>query len=287
MNTLAVIFGDIKLAHTIFALPYALISAHLAFDGKYDFVKLLLVLACMFFARSAAMSFNRYADSSFDAENPRTEKRSIPSGKVKKGQMLMFTIISSVLFIIAAFFLNRLCFYLSFPTVVILLSYSYSKRFTVSTHLWLGLALAIAPVGAWVAVRGSFDIGPIILSGAVLTWVAGFDVIYALQDIDFDKTKGMFSIPAKFGPSSALNVARVLHFGTILLLLIFGNYFNLGLAYWVGFGIVTLLLLVEHGMVKPDDFSKIGYAFFTINGIVSVLLLISVMIDKPYFMAKS
>ena len=283
MRALAHILGDIKLAHTIFALPYALISAHLAFDGNYEIKTLLLILGCMFFARCGAMSFNRYVDARIDSANPRTQDRSIPSGLVKQNQMLAFVIISSILFVACSFFLNLLCFILSFPALFIILFYSYSKHFTIGTHTWLGLALGIAPVGAWIAVRGAFDLGPIILSGAVILWVAGFDVIYALQDIDFDKSEGIKSIPAKYGPAGALAIARLMHTGTLMLLAAFGIYFNLGVAYWVGCGITALLLIVEHGLVKPADFSKVGYAFFTVNGIVSILLLICVLIDRPYF----
>jgi 4-hydroxybenzoate polyprenyltransferase len=284
MKALAHIFGDIRLAHTVFALPYALISAHLAFDGRYDGIKLLLILACMFFARSAAMSFNRYVDADIDAANPRTSGRSIPSGRVLRWQMLGFTIVCSILFIMCAYLLNFLCFILSFPALGIVLIYSYSKRFTIGTHLWLGLALGIAPVGAWVAIRGSFDLGPMILSAAVITWVGAFDIIYALQDVEFDRARGIISIPARMGPVLAFTAARILHLGTIILLILFGLYFILGTVYWIGVGITLLLLLVEHGLVKPTDFSKVGYAFFTVNGIVSILLLICVLVDKPYFM---
>lgn len=285
MKTLAHIFGDIKLAHTVFALPYALISAHLAFDGNYSLRTLLLILGCMFFARSAAMSFNRYVDADIDKANPRTKSRSIPAGKVNRTQMLAFTIVSSILFVGCTWLLNLRCFILSFPALFVILIYSYSKRFTIATHTWLGLALGIAPVGAWIAVRGEFDIGPILLSGAVLLWVAGFDIIYALQDIDFDRAEGINSIPAKFGPAGALITARLMHAGTILLLVAFGIYFELGIAFWVGFCMTALLLIVEHSMVKPTDFSKVGYAFFTVNGIVSILLLICLLIDQPYFVS--
>jgi len=283
MKALAHILGDIKLAHTVFALPYALISAHLAFDGKYDAVKLLLILASMFFARSGAMSFNRYVDVDIDATNPRTSGRSIPSGRVRRVEMLGFTIACSILFIACAYLLNFLCFILSFAALAIVLIYSYSKRFTIGTHLWLGLALGVAPVGAWVAIRGSFDLGPIILSAAVITWVGAFDIVYALQDIEFDRARGIISVPARMGPAIALMTARILHVGTVLLLILFGLYFTLGTVYWIGVGITVLLLLVEHGLVKPTDFSKVGYAFFTVNGIVSILLLICVLVDKPYF----
>ncbi len=285
MRTLAHIFSDIKLAHTVFALPYALISAHLAFDGNYNLIKLLLILACMFFARSAAMSFNRYTDADIDSANPRTKERSIPSGRVHRTQMLIFTIICGALFVVCAYLLNFLCFLLSFPALFVILAYSYSKRFTLGTHAWLGLALGIAPVGAWIAVRGAFDIGPIILSIAVISWVAGFDIIYALQDMEFDREKGIWSIPAKLGPSGALNLARLSHLITIAMLAAFGIYFALGIAWWTGFGITVILLLVEHGLVRPTDFSKVGYAFFTVNGAVSFLLLITVLIDKPHFIS--
>jgi 4-hydroxybenzoate polyprenyltransferase len=284
-KALPVIFGDIKLAHTIFALPFALISAHLAFDGDYNFNTFILILGCMFFARSAAMAFNRYIDADMDAENPRTQGRSIPSGKVKRTDMLQFTVIMSVIFIILAAMLNKLTFILSFPALAIILLYSYSKRFTVATHLWLGLALGIAPVGAWVAIRGSFDIGPIILSAGVICWVAAFDILYALQDLEYDKAKGIISVPARTNPSVALLVARLLHAGTVAFFTWFGVYFSMGIAYWVGICFVVVLLLVEHGMVKPTDFSKVGYAFFTVNGIVSVLLLVCVILDKPYFIS--
>lgn len=276
------IFDDIKLAHTVFALPFALASAHIAFDGQYDLRKLLLILACMFTARSAAMAFNRWLDRDIDSVNPRTKHRSIPSGIVSPQEMLIFVIINSSLFVIFTFLLNFLAFALSPIALSVILGYSYFKRFTSWSHMVLGLSLAIAPTGAWIAVRGEFDLIPILLSLAVIFWVAGFDIIYACQDVDFDEMANIYSIPRKFGIAGALAISFGCHLATIALLILFGHLANFGLIYFITVGIVTLILLIEHVIVTPSNLSMWGIAFFTLNGVVSILFFLGVVLDTVF-----
>lgn len=277
---LSSIFSDIKLAHTVFALPFALASAHIAFDGKYEIKTLLLILVCMFTARSSAMAFNRWLDRNIDSVNPRTKERSIPSGKVQPRDMLIFVIISSVCFVTASWFLNILAFALSPVALAVVLGYSYLKRFTSYSHLALGLSLAIAPVGAWIAIKGSFDILPVMLALGVVFWVAGFDIIYSCQDVEFDSTAGLHSIPKRFGINGALMISTLFHLITIGILIVFGHIANLGIVYMALLGVITLILLVEHVIVTPDKLSLVGVAFFTLNGFVSILFFLAVFLDR-------
>jgi 4-hydroxybenzoate polyprenyltransferase len=277
---LSSIFSDIKLAHTVFALPFALASAHIAFGGKYEIKTLLLILVCMFTARSSAMAFNRWLDRDIDSVNPRTKERSIPSGKVQPRDMLIFVVISSVCFVTASWFLNILTFALSPIALTVVLGYSYLKRFTSYSHLALGLSLAIAPVGAWIAIKGSFDILPVILALGVVFWVAGFDIIYSCQDVEFDSTAGLHSIPKRFGINGALMISTVFHLITIGILIVFGHLANLGIVYMGLLGVITMILLVEHVIVTPDKLSLAGVAFFTLNGFVSILFFLAVFLDR-------
>lgn len=277
---IAAVFGDIKFAHTVFALPFALLSAHLAFIsiGGYRWDILLGILVCMVTARTAAMSFNRYLDRGLDAVNPRTSGRSLPSGRARPADVLAVVIGCSIIFIAACWYLGPWPLALSVPTLAFLLSYSASKRFTVLTHLWLGVALAIAPTGAWIAVTGGWSFLPILLSSAVACWVAGFDVIYALQDTEFDREHLIFSAPATMGVANALWWARGLHFLSFLALAGFGVWAGIGWPYWTALGLVGVLLLVEHSLVRHDDFSRVGIAFFTVNGVISIMLYLSVLV---------
>jgi len=279
ISRVTAILGDIKIAHTVFALPFALASAHLAFvsTGGYRLDTLLAILVCMITARTAAMSFNRYLDRDIDTKNPRTSHRSIPSGRARPIDALIVVAVCSVIFIAACWYLGPLPLILSIPTLAFLLSYSASKRFTVLTHIWLGAALAISPVGAWIAVTGAWSWVPIPLAIAVTLWVAGFDVVYALQDIDFDMKNRIFSIPAKFGVTGALWSARIMHLLAIASLAIFGLLAKLSVVFWIALGVVFILLIIEHAIARPGDPERIGIAFFTFNGVISIVLYISVL----------
>jgi 4-hydroxybenzoate polyprenyltransferase len=275
----AAVLGDIKIAHTMFALPFALLSAHLAFVwiGGYRWDTLVAILICMVTARTAAMSFNRYLDRDLDATNPRTRARSLPSGRARPVDALAVVIGCSVIFVAACWYLGPWPLGLSVPTLAFLLTYSISKRFTVMTHLWLGAALAIAPTGAWIAVTGGWSALPLLLSFAVACWVAGFDVIYALQDVDFDRVHRVLSAPATMGIPKALWSARTLHLLSFLALASFGVWAGIGWPYWLALSLVAALLVVEHSLVRADDFSRVGIAFFTVNGVISIVLYLSVL----------
>jgi len=226
------------------------------------------------------MSFNRFLDRNSDSVNPRTQYRAIPSGRAKPVDVLIVVIFCSIVFLAACWYLGLLPFVLSFPTLAVLLGYSYAKRFTSLTHIWLGSALAIAPTGAWIAVTGEWSWLPIVLSFAVVFWVAGFDIIYSLQDIDFDRSNRIFSVPAIFGGVKGLLIARLFHVLSFGLLLIFGLLARIGLPYFIALALVAILLTVEHWLVKPNDFSKVGIAFFTLNGIISIVLYVSALISS-------
>ena len=271
----------IKFSHTIFAMPFALIGFFLA-TQKYIFewITLVYVVLCMIFARSAAMAFNRYIDRDIDRNNPRTaETREIPNGTITARNALIFVIINSLLFIGTTYLINPLCLALSPVALLVILGYSYSKRFTALCHLALGLGLALAPIGAYLAVSSEFSVIPILLSFVVLFWVSGFDIIYSLQDEKFDKKQKLHSIPVLLGKKKALNLAKFLHFVTILLLSQIGNYPEFGKFYWIGFSIFSALLVYQHTLVKHNDLSKINLAFFTTNGIASVIFGAFVLVD--------
>jgi 4-hydroxybenzoate polyprenyltransferase len=238
-----------------------------------------LVVLCMIFARSAAMAFNRYLDRRFDALNPRTAIREIPAGTVSARSALLFTIVCSILFIGCTFFINRLCFYLSPVALAVILGYSYTKRFTALCHLVLGLGLSLAPIGAYLAVTGAFALLPVLFSIAVLFWVSGFDIIYALQDEGFDRANNLRSIPARLGKRSALSVSRGLHLVSAVAVGIAGIYGQFGWLYWIGAGIFWGMLVYQQSLVKPDDLRKVNMAFMTANGIASVLFAVCVIAD--------
>ena len=266
----------IKFSHTIFALPFALIGFTLAVSQKeYAFTwdKLLFVLLCMIFARSAAMAFNRYIDRDIDTANPRTAKiREIPNGTIKERSALRFVIVNCMLFLGAAYLLNSLCFLLSPIALLVILGYSYTKRFTALCHLILGLGLSLSPIGAYLAVTAKFDILPLLFSCIVLFWVSGFDIIYALQDENFDKKLNLHSIPVLLGQEDALRFSRLMHFIAAVIILFIGiNYFTTSTLFWTATTLFIGLLINQHRLVKPNDLSKINLAFFTNNGIASVI----------------
>jgi 4-hydroxybenzoate polyprenyltransferase len=240
---------------------------------------LLLVILCMVFARSAAMAFNRYLDRTFDAKNPRTAIREIPAGIIKANSVLLFTIVNCLLFITCTFFINRLCFYLSPVALLVVLGYSYTKRFTPFCHLILGLGLSLAPIGAYLAVTGVFHWLPILFSFAVIFWVSGFDIIYALQDEEFDKVQKLYSIPAWLGKAKALRVSELLHLFSAAAVVIAGVYGRFGWLYWFGVAVFIGMLIYQHSVVKPNDLKKVNLAFMTANGIASVVFAVFVIAD--------
>lgn len=273
MNVLgrAVLFGRmIKFSHSVFALPFALTSAALAIEGPPPWGKLLWILVAMVGARSAAMGFNRLADHALDARNPRTASRELPAGRVGRAEVWAFVVLSAGLLVLAAAMLNPLCFALSPLALAIVLGYSYTKRFTALSHVFLGLALAMAPVGAWLAIRGAFAPPPIALGLAVLLWVAGFDVIYSCQDLEFDRREGLYSLPARLGVARALLLARGMHLLAVALMASLYALVRLHPVYLGGVAVVGLLLAYEHSLVRPSDLSRIDAAFFTTNAWVSV-----------------
>lgn len=278
-------YNLLKFPHTLFALPFALIGFVLGLtsDGtEFTFILLLQILAAMVFARNSAMGFNRYIDRKIDAENPRTNRREIPAGVVSSDKVLTFVIINSILFVVVAFSINILCFYLAVPALFILLGYSYTKRFTWLCHYFLGLALAIAPVGAYISVTSRVDLSVIYLFLAVLFWVSGFDIIYSLPDEEFDNKAGLNSVPQKFGKKRALIISAIGHVLVFPFLVLFGLSINAGILYIIGAAIFSLLLIYQHLIVKPDDLSRVNAAFFTSNGVASVLFATFTIADMLF-----
>ena len=264
----------VKLSHSLFALPFALSGMTLAAAGHgVTAAQVFWIVVAMFAARNAAMGFNRLADHAYDARNPRTAGRELPRGVLTRGAVWAFTIALVVLFVVASFRLGRLTGLLSPVALAIVLGYSYTKRFAWASHLVLGLALAMAPVGGWLAVRGSFATPPWLLAAAVLFWVAGFDVVYACQDVDFDRNEGLHSVPARFGVAGALRIARVLHAAAFAALVAVGFAAHLHPVYWAGLLVIGAILVWEHRLVRADDLSKLGVAFFNMNGVISVVYL--------------
>jgi 4-hydroxybenzoate polyprenyltransferase len=269
----------VKFEHTIFALPFALMSAFVAADGAPSGRTLLWILAAMVGARSSAMGFNRLVDRELDRRNPRTAERALPAGRLTIAEAWLLVVAAAGLFVLSAAMLNRLALLLSPVALAIVWAYSYSKRYTVWSHLLLGLCLGIAPVGAWIAVRGALDWPPLLLAAAVALWTAGFDIIYACQDIDFDRREGLFALPARWGVARALWASSALHAATAAVLLWWGLTVNLGVIYFAGLGLVALLLIYEHSLVKPGDLRRVNAAFFTANGFVSIGLLLFTLGD--------
>jgi 4-hydroxybenzoate polyprenyltransferase len=275
-NKLKTTLAMIKFEHTLFALPFAFLGAILAANGLPTWQQIVWITVAMVGARSAAMTFNRIVDRDVDAENPRTANREIPSGKLSVGFAWAFLYVSIGVFLLASYSLNWLTFALSPVALIIVLGYSYAKRFTAFAHVFLGLALAISPSAAWIAVRGSLDEEiPLLLSLMVLMWTAGFDVLYACQDSDFDRKSGLHSIPARFGIARSLWIARLFHFQAFIVLLLLYLATGLGWPALVGVGVVGALLVYQHTLVKANDLSRLNAAFFTTNAFVSVILLVS------------
>jgi 4-hydroxybenzoate polyprenyltransferase len=269
----------IKWEHSVFALPFALCGAMLAASGLPTAHQLLWIVIAMLSARSAAMAFNRLADASIDAANPRTSTRALPAGHLSPAFVATFVAVSCAIFILAASQLNRLTLWLSPVALAVLLLYSYTKRFTRLSHLVLGFALGIAPAAAWIAVRGSLDPRILLLTAAVTFWVAGFDILYACQDFDFDRATGLHSIPRHIGVPAALWIARSFHLIMLILLVALLPAFALGKLALAGVIAVMLLLLYEHSLVKPTDLSKLNAAFFTMNGVISVVFALFIAAD--------
>jgi 4-hydroxybenzoate polyprenyltransferase len=269
----------IKWEHSIFALPFALSGAMLAANGWPSRWQILWIVVCMVSARSAAMAFNRVVDAAIDGANPRTSMRAIPAGLLSRSFVVAFIVISCGVFVIAAAELNRLTLYLSPVALAVVLFYSYTKRFTRWSHIALGFALGIAPAAAWIAVRGSLDPRILLLTAAVTCWVAGFDVLYACQDCDFDQQNGLYSVPQAFGIGNALLISRVLHVLVLVLLTALVIAFPLGKLAFVGVAIVGLLLAYEHSLVRANDLSKLNAAFFTMNGVIAVVFFVFIAAD--------
>ncbi len=297
----------VKFSHTIFAMPFAFIGFSLAVvnefksyskihadpSGAYfslpmnfpiDYnkqlgLKFFLVLICMISARSAAMAFNRYLDRSFDGQNPRTAIREIPAGIISANSALRFVILSCVIFVIATFFINTICFALSPVALFVILFYSYTKRFTALCHLVLGLGLSLAPIGAYLAVTGRFDVLPILFSLSVIFWVSGFDIIFALQDVEFDQSQQLYSIPAVLGKGKGLRVSEILHVISAACVIAAGFYGHFHWLYWLGVAVFVAMLIYQHAIVKPNDLSKVNLAFMTANGIASVVFAVFAIAD--------
>jgi len=291
----------VKFSHTLFALPFALIGFFLGVYksignpgqwnlnqtigwgwNKTNFVlvsKFILVLLSMIFARSAAMAFNRYLDRNFDAKNPRTAIREIPSGIISKESALRFVIINCILFMTVTFFINRICFILSPVALFVILFYSYTKRFTALCHIVLGIGLSLAPIGAFLAVTGWFELLPLLFSGAVICWVSGFDIIYAMQDVDFDKSENLYSIPTAVGKIRSLRISVFLHVLSTLFVICAGFVGGFGDWYWMGIFLFAGMLIYQHVIVKPNDLSRVNIAFMTANGIASVVFALFVITD--------
>jgi 4-hydroxybenzoate polyprenyltransferase len=272
----------VKFSHTVFALPFALVGFMMglkAVQFNFEWLTAVLVLICMVSARTAAMAFNRFADRKIDALNERTKNREIPAGIISPSTSLMLVIICCVVFVTSTWFINRLCFLLSPVALFVVLGYSYTKRFTAFSHLVLGLGLSFAPIGAYLAVTGKFDWPPVLISLAVLFWVSGFDIIYALQDESFDRKMKLHSIPAWLGIKHALLFSRIMHFICSVLLIAVYLFEPTGFVYPLAWMVFTAMLIYQHSLVKPNDLSRINAAFFTSNGMASIVFGILVMID--------
>ncbi|CAM3655199.1 UbiA-like polyprenyltransferase [Mucilaginibacter galii] len=276
-------FSLVTFSHTIFAMPFAFIGFFLAVtttDGKFEWIKLLLMLLCMVFARNSAMAFNRYLDRDIDAKNPRTKVRDIPAGRISPAGALTFTIANCLLFVTVTWFINLICFYLSPVALLVVLGYSATKRFTALCHLVLGLGLSLAPIGAYLVVAGHFALLPIFFSLAVVCWVSGFDIIYALQDEDFDRNEKLHSIPSALGTAKALALSTFLHVLSAIFVILPVFFTQVGPLYYVGVFVYCSMLVYQHRLVKPTDLSRVNFAFMTTNGIASVVFAAFFLLDR-------
>ncbi len=279
LQKITTLLNLIKFSHTIFSFPFAVMSAFLAAGGMPGIKQLLLIIAALVTARSAAMSFNRLVDTHYDVNNPRTTYRVALQKKIGRTNMWMFTILCVALFILCAWSLNRLALYMSPLAILIVFGYSYTKRFTHFSHFVLGLALALSPIGAWVGIQGTLAVTPFLLACAVVLWTAGFDIIYACQDVEHDVKSGLHSIPRRLDIKGALILSGILHLFMVGILLLLPRYTSLSIVYSIGVYIVAALLLYEHLLVKPKDLSRVNTAFFTVNGIISMGLMGVTLID--------
>ena len=274
----------IRFSHTVFALPFALLAAVLAWrlpDSPFEWRHLLGILLCMIFARAAAMAFNRLVDRQFDADNPRTARRHIPAGLLSVGAVAAFTLLTSAGFVASTliFLPNRLPLLCAAPVLLFLLSYSYAKRFTAWCHYWLSAALMLSPIAAWVAIRGTIEPTPLLIAAVVFFWVGGFDILYSCQDAEFDRERRLFSIPARWGVPRALRLAAISHALTVAGLVGLWWVAGLGPVFLGGVGIVAVLLLYEHSLVRPDDLTRVNLAFFHVNAVISLGLLAVTLVD--------
>ena len=275
----------IKFSHTIFAMPFALVGYFLAIKkdhGEYDWKLLIMVILCMVLARNASMAFNRFIDRDFDEKNPRTAVREIPAGTIKPFSALKFVILNSILFVTVTFFINKLVFFLSPVALFVTLGYSLTKRFTSLSHFVLGLGLSLAPIGAYLSVTGHFSVLPLFFSGIVLLWVSGFDILYALQDIDFDKKAELKSFPVWLGKKGAMFTSKILHAITALLVIMVGIKGSFHLLFIIGSVIFISLLIFQHLIISPRNLKRLNLAFFTTNGVASLLFAILAILDM-YF----
>jgi len=279
LSKIKIILEMIKFEHTVFALPFAFTGALLALDGLPSLEQVIWIIAAMVGARSAAMGFNRWADRDIDSENPRTKTRALPLGLVTPAQVLAFIIVSSGLLVLAAYMLNPLSFMLAPVALAIVFFYSYTKRFTFLSHAFLGLAISGAPMGAWIAVTGRFEFPALVLGVAVLFWLVGFDILYALQDLEFDRKAGLHSVPQRFGVRTSLLISRTAHFVTMLCLFWIYVLLPVGLVYLLGVLVAMGLIIYEHSLVKESDLSKLNIAFFNMNGYISVTIFIFTLLD--------
>lgn len=273
MNVVSRYASLVKFSHTIFALPFALFSyvyALVSTDTRFDWLLLVKILLCMVFARNTAMGFNRWADRDIDAENPRTAGRDIPAGRITPRAAMTFVIINAVLFVAAAGWINMLALALSPVALVILVGYSLTKRFTAWSHMVLGLALACAPVGAYIAVTGTVAWFPVLLAAAVLSWTAGFDILYSLQDAEFDRSHGLHSVPSRFSATGSTAISIALHAVSVAATALMGYIYDIGVLYWIGFGLFTMILVVQHILYRPSQIYRIGASFGLVNGLASV-----------------
>ena len=282
LRRIRVLLEAIKFEHTVFALPFALLSLFLAARGEPSPRVLFWVVVAMVGARSSAMMMNRVADRKLDAENPRTAARDLPAGRIGVTAAWIFTLAAALLFVAAAWRLNRLAFALAPAALAVIWSYSWTKRFTWASHLWLGAALALAPLGAWIAVRGRLDVLPLLLGAGVVLWVAGFDTIYACQDIDFDRKRGLHSLPARWGVRRALRLSRLFHLGMLAVFAAVGWMYGFGWLYALGVVLIALLVAAQHALVRNGDLRHIDVAFFNVNSIVGVLLLGFTLADRLF-----
>ena len=279
LQKLYTILRLIKFSHTIFSLPFAVMSAFIAANGPPSLSQILLIIGALIVARSCAMSFNRLVDAKYDILNPRTDYRISLQNLIGRTNLWIFTVFCAILFIVFAAGLNLLSLLLSPVALLIIFGYSYTKRFSNLSHFALGLALAFSPIGAWIGVKGEIALAPVILALAVLLWTAGFDVIYSCQDLQHDIKAGLYSIPKKMGLKNSLRLSSILHFLMVIILILFMYFTNLGIIYFGGVCFVCVMLFYEHSLIKPHDLSKVNMAFFTVNGLISILLMIVTLVD--------